>query len=262
MVPADYVSINNMIDKGYDHNSSGLIRDDLPRHISRTPKRPIEILKYPHGTICSYESEKALWPALWSGRRDVYDSSASPDESVEIDLMIHMGMRGKATRAFSLEKQARRDVYTRPGDDGKYLPAGDADKGGIWEGVPKVLRSGFDVDAAKARVAAVLPDVELEVSENAGVYFCEHRFEASRPVLRASPGPLRVEHYANSVIGEFELFSSLAECFKRNEFARVEFLHTPQGNSPEAIARGVRVAEELICALLDQRLLPEKVQGT
>lgn len=61
------------------------------------------------------------------------------------------------------------------------------------------------------------------VSEDAGAYFCE-----------------------------FEFLSSLAECYQRKEFARVEFLHTPQAETPEDIQKGARVAVAVICALLDR----------
>jgi len=65
--------------------------------------------------------------------------------------------------------------------------------------------------------------VEIETSDDAGLYFCE-----------------------------FQMYSSLAHLWKRREFQRAQFLHVNTSRGAEDIKRGVEVATALICAIIDE----------
>lgn len=68
--------------------------------------------------------------------------------------MLHMGMRSlTAGPVFRLEKVGRRDAYFVVDEAGKYLPRGEGEKGGYWEGLPETLSPGFDVDDVRNAVA-------------------------------------------------------------------------------------------------------------
>ena len=139
-------------DSIYDYNTSAIIRDALPNRIERTGETTITILKYPQNIPCTYSEVRPLISQLWSGRRSVYQPQRSDEEPLEINLMLHIGMR-PSENCFCLEKVARRDGYDKPGNDGIYLPAGDAETGGIWGGLPERLTPDLDIDRVAARIA-------------------------------------------------------------------------------------------------------------
>ncbi len=112
----------------------------------------IIILKYPQNIPCIYSEVRPMISRLWSGRRSVYQPQRSDEEPREIDLMLHIGMR-PSENCFCFEKVARRDGYDKPGSDGIYLPAGDAEAGGIWVGLPESLTPDLDIDRVAARIA-------------------------------------------------------------------------------------------------------------
>lgn len=63
-----------------------------------------------------------------------------------------MGMNSEAAEGeYVLEKRARRDGYSKAGEDGKFLPS-DALKG-----MPEELNVGFDVYDVSAKMSKSLP---------------------------------------------------------------------------------------------------------
>jgi hypothetical protein len=86
---------------------------------------------------------RELVPQLWK-------------EHPEIDVMIHIGMSGRDS-FYALERRAHRDGYETTDVDGKKLPRGDAEEGGIWEGCPEELETGLDVDDVWRRWMTCIP---------------------------------------------------------------------------------------------------------
>ena len=127
-----------------------MVRDGLPTLLTRRNKPPITILKYPYDIKCIYDEVLALTPELWSGKRSVYELDSSSQKTVNIDLMLHIGMHPDDDVYF-FEKRARRGKYEHAGEDGKLLSR-DALKG-----LPDVLFVEFDVENVVARVAESLP---------------------------------------------------------------------------------------------------------
>lgn len=200
----------------YDYNTSVMVRDGVPALITRKDKLPITVFKYPHDIKCIYTDVLALTPELWSGKRSVYELGSSSHKTVDIDLMLHIGMHPDDDVYF-FEKRARRGKYEHAGEDGRLLSR-DALKG-----QPDRLFVELDVESIVARVVKSMPDnFGIKTSDDAGLYFCE-----------------------------LITFCSLALLDKRQEFGRVAFLHVPKDRTEESIRRGVKVATALIVECVD-----------
>jgi len=68
-------------------------------------------------------------------------------------------------------------------------------------------------------------DVDIQVSDKAGLYFCE-----------------------------FELWAALAELKLRRLPGKAAFIHVPQGKSEEDIRLGGKVVEEYLCAVFHNKV--------
>ncbi|KAL8925441.1 MAG: hypothetical protein Q9208_003533 [Pyrenodesmia sp. 3 TL-2023] len=134
----------------FNYNNSSTIRNGIPSTIARKGKPPINIVKYPHDISCVYSELLDLAPELWSGKRSVYEPGSNSNKTLEIDLMIHIGMHPDEGDYF-LEKRAWREKYEHSGDNGKYLNR-DALKG-----QPEKLLVGFDVEDIAEKVRQSLP---------------------------------------------------------------------------------------------------------
>jgi hypothetical protein len=135
-----------------------MIRDALPDQISRPNKHPINILKYSNDILCNYSDVLELTPELWNGKRSVYDTNCSPDETVHIDVMLHIGMNA-GDNMYDFEMRARREKYEEPGENGVYLSPKEL------KGLPEELRPGFNIKDVAARVAKALPVSLAKTSE-------------------------------------------------------------------------------------------------
>ena len=91
-----------------------------------------------------------LIPDLWSGKRSVYEPGSVSDKTLNVDLMLHIGMHPDDDVYF-LEKSARREKYEHLGEDGKPLSRN------IFKGQPKKLLGGFDVEDVASKVRQSLP---------------------------------------------------------------------------------------------------------
>ncbi len=141
---------------GVPYNTSAMVRDAMPDIIERHKAGPIKIVKYPHDIESHYSEVMRVIPELWRGKLSVFDPKCPPNQMIHIDLMLHIGMR-RSENCYCFEKKARRDGYEKPGSDGVQLPPGNAERGGIWEGLPEVLEPALDIELAGGRVAKELP---------------------------------------------------------------------------------------------------------
>jgi len=134
-----------------------MVRNALPDQIKLRDGRTVKLIRYPHDIEASWSEVRRIIPQLLSGKRRVYFPDCDdPAESLQIDLLVQLGMR-RSTDSICFETVARRGGYVQPDVDGKYLPPGDADQGGIWEGFPEDWRPSLDIAAAGKRVMEELP---------------------------------------------------------------------------------------------------------
>lgn len=211
-----------LYNSGFDYNSAALLRDALPNFIARETKPDIQILKYPHDIPSVYAAVRDIFPTLWNGSLSVYDSKASTNETVNIGLMVHMGMRTSEDN-YCFETVARRDGYKHADMENGTQPDGDGEPGGYWEGCPAELVPDVPVTEAAEALKKEIPDSKTRVSTNAGHNLCEFMF-----------------------------YSSLAELYKRNEKKRVVFVHIPSGDTKEQMDEGVKVLTSYIRNLVER----------
>ena len=138
------------------------MRDGIASQITRKDKLPINIFKYPNDINCIYTELLGLVPELWSGKRSVYEPGSVSDKTLNIDLMIHIGMHPD-NDVYFVEKRARREKYEHPGEDGKPFPRN------VLKGQPDRLFVGFDLEDVALRVRRSLP-VSCDVSKNRSLH--------------------------------------------------------------------------------------------
>ncbi|EEU36964.1 uncharacterized protein NECHADRAFT_81143 [Fusarium vanettenii 77-13-4] len=203
----------------YDYNTSALVRDAISPKITGGGGKTINIVRYPEDVRCNYPWVIDMSKKILSGRRDVFQGNVpATDEPFVPDLILHIGMR-LSYPGYCFETHARREGFVQPGEDGETF---QESKPLEWETLPKELYTQYDMNVMRERVLRELPDADIKVSDNAGLYFCE-----------------------------FQLLSTLAELKLKGLPGKAIFLHVPSGQSPEAIALGAKVAEELISSILD-----------
>ena len=155
--------------------------------------------------------------------------------------MLHLGM--SSSDYWRIEKIARRDGYDWVGDDGIALPKHNGGKGETWEGLPEELMPVFDVEG----VAQQLHD-QLSVSMARYILRREARLAMAYKDI-----PTDTSRYAGLMYCEFIFYTSLATLHRRNDQARVEFLHHPgKKTAEEDIQKGADVAQSVICSMIDQ----------
>lgn len=135
-----------------------MVRDALPNTLSGLDETTIQIIKYHRDVPCIYTDVLSihLQRTLWSGKRAVYFPDSEDDETVHVDLMLHVGMRPSKDHC-CVEKFARREGYEQRGEDGKYLDGAITKERGYCEHVPEILKPVFDVEKAVARLEKDLP---------------------------------------------------------------------------------------------------------
>jgi hypothetical protein len=138
----------------FPYNTSTLVRDALPEVIQRPGKKDIRILKYARVTRDTFEDVRRVSKDIWSGQRSLFLPELQPGEDgiVDVSFILHLGMVGPESQKddFRFETLARRDGYEMPGDDGKLVDSPQLQSLGL----PKVLTSSFDIDAAWQKVKA------------------------------------------------------------------------------------------------------------
>ncbi|KAJ3496069.1 hypothetical protein NLG97_g2936 [Lecanicillium saksenae] len=212
----------------FDYNSSRLVLDALPELITREGKKNIRVQKLARDSLDTYTDVRSVSRIVWAGKRKDFlpkPDAGDEDATIDIDFVVHLGMDLRE-ETFGLETQARRDVYDKPGSDGKYLQTNPFTEGGL----PEVLKTGFDVHAAWEKVHQQFPDTPCFVSDDAGAYFCE-----------------------------FRLYSSLAEALEHheNKKGKVLFLHVPKNRDPEAIQFAADLAVAYLKAVADDQVLAD-----
>ncbi|KAI0104337.1 hypothetical protein GGR51DRAFT_561147 [Nemania sp. FL0031] len=215
----------------YDFNTSQLVRDTLPYIVSRPNKKDIRILKYFRDTLDTYDDVRSVSNDIWSGKRSLFLPKPQPgdnEEVVNIDAILHLGMIALGWRhnQFRFETVARRDGYELPGDDGKHVDSDHLKSLGL----PETLSTSFDINAACRIVQEHHPGVESNVSNDAGLYFCE-----------------------------FRLYSSLAEPFLNENLSekrgRVLFEHLPQAHEHNDIKLARDITVTFITSIADDPVL-------
>ncbi|KAI0548142.1 hypothetical protein F4679DRAFT_334616 [Xylaria curta] len=205
----------------WDFNTSSMIRDLVPFRIDRPGKRSIHILKYPIDVPCNYQKIIEITQRIWSGDGLVSGNQGNDKRTLKPAFALHMGMRSSYP-GFCVETFARRDGYSELGDEGDPFPSELFETGGLWEGFPSKLYSDLNISQITSTVSHMVPGVDIKVSDNCGLYFCE-----------------------------FELFATLAELRRQNLPAKAVFLHVPTDKRPEAIQLGVRIVEAIVQAIVD-----------
>lgn len=129
---------------------------------------------------------------------------------------------------YSIERRAHRDGYIMPDVDKCHLP--DPIRLDMQNKHPAELLTSIDIDAVFKRwkkstrgegEGGKKGEEDVRISEDAGRYLCD-----------------------------FIYFLSLAERRRRGEEGQVLFLHVPVEADAEAVERGVRIALELIRAVV------------
>lgn len=208
----------------------------LPGIITRPGKPAITIVKYPEGVPCVYSWVIDMTKRILPGDRAALQGSLGGN--IEPDLIVHMGMRGRTQPEYVFETLARKEGYDRPGQDGVRFPREMVEPGGEWVDLPEKLFTEIDMERMRTAVLSAVPvgrsvtlekrtmlinlwkDVDIQVSDKAGLYFCE-----------------------------FELWAALAELRLQGLPGKAVFVHIPQGNSQNDIRLGGKVVEELLCAI-------------
>lgn len=141
---------------GIDYNTSGMIRDILPRQIVRSGKPTITIIKYPDDTLCIYLWMIEAVKKILSGDRALYQGQV-PDGDTPFtpDLILHLGMTDSPF--FEFYEFARKDGYLEPGEDGVYYPQELLVKGGEWSELPDKLFTMIDMNQMRDKVLQKLP---------------------------------------------------------------------------------------------------------
>ncbi|KAH7333402.1 hypothetical protein BKA65DRAFT_403803 [Rhexocercosporidium sp. MPI-PUGE-AT-0058] len=206
----------------FDYNSSRLVLDALPELITREGKKNIRVRKLAQDSLDTYADVRSVSRKVWAGKRKVFlpkPDAGDEDTTIDIDVVVHLGMELRE-KTFGLETQARRDVYDKPGSDGKHLGTNLF----IEKGLPEVLNTSFGVHAAWEK------DTPCFVSDDAGSYF-----------------------------SEFRLYSSLAEALEHHEDkkGKVLFLHVPKKRDPEAIQFAADLAAAYFKAVADDKVLTD-----
>lgn len=93
---------------------------------------------------------------MWEGHASLYNEAATEsDERVDVQLMIHMGMR-TAEPSYCFETVARRDGYVHPDVCGELPDPADYGSDGRLGGCPSELRPALDIDAAEKKTRSKL----------------------------------------------------------------------------------------------------------
>lgn len=127
-----------ILDFGY--NSSRLVLDALPELITREGKKNIRVRKLAQDSLDTYTDVRSVSRKVWAGKRKDFmpkPDAGDEDTTIDIDFVVHLGMELRE-ETFRLETQARRDVYDKPGSDGKYHRTNPFTE----KGLPKVLKTG------------------------------------------------------------------------------------------------------------------------
>lgn len=102
--------------------------------------RPVRILVHPEPIHVGYQTVRELVPKLW----DLEGQTEQP----RIDMAVHIGMAGP--NFYEIERVAHREGYAMKDVDGEFLKDQDRQvkegRDWIWYGVPKELRTDFDLD--------------------------------------------------------------------------------------------------------------------
>lgn len=142
--------------KEYNFNTSAMIRDSIPNSSLTGTDKDIHVLKYPIDVECTFESMGNMIDEVWSRKLAVFHPGAQDNQTIDYNLVIHMGMREGEDR-ICFESMARKERMKFKGLDGKGLPSKYDAVGGLWEGVPGVLHPDLDIAGAAEKVALQYP---------------------------------------------------------------------------------------------------------
>lgn len=139
-----------------------MIRDALPNIIRRNGKPDIEILKHARDSKDTYLDVRQVSKEIFEGSRRMFlpePSSDEADDPANIDFVLHFGMETRGEQ-YAFETCAHRDGYEKPGADGTHV-----DSEHLKElGLPAILTTGFDVEAAFRKVRKAFPVSRLALS--------------------------------------------------------------------------------------------------
>lgn len=124
------------------------MRDALPPEITLEGDKTVRILKYPNDRLCSFLDMRQSTVEIWSNDPVVFGMPWLPRRGFHVDLVLHIGKRYSRECSYWIEDRARRDVYRDLDDEGQYFPEAQLGAGGIWENLPDMLFTDFDVNAA------------------------------------------------------------------------------------------------------------------
>ncbi|KAI0115493.1 hypothetical protein GGR51DRAFT_503215 [Nemania sp. FL0031] len=211
-----------LYNSGLDYNSAALLKDALPDSLIRQGRPDIRILKVTENLRSEYEASRRIISSMWDGNISLYDPTSTSGERINLQLIIHMGMRTSESN-YCFEVIARKDGYVHPDNCGDLPKSSEYEDGGRLYGVPDQLRPELDIESAAQAVKDKLPRHNTRVSTDAGHNLCEWFF-----------------------------FNSLAEGYRRSAPLHVAFVHIPKGKSEDDLKTGVEILESFIGTLVQQ----------
>ncbi|RDW58287.1 hypothetical protein BP5796_12217 [Coleophoma crateriformis] len=207
-------------------NTSWLIADALPRVIFRQNKRNIRIITYPKPISGTWTGVRELIPQIWDGQKDFFGLPVDPkkgsDDRFQVHAVLHCGCLDQPGEAFRLERNAFKEEYTLPDNDGLLPSEDDKTGGGDWINFPVMLSTDINTDTVLAAVKAKISGEPLVLSDDPNRYTCGWMY-----------------------------WVSLAELYKRQEKLRALFMHTPIEGKSEDIEIGVKIASIVIQSMVE-----------